>query len=162
MGFLYFIMAAFWCVTWGVVTNIVIHNKGYDDNWFWWGFFFGFIAVIVACTKPQAVYYTSSVDSSMQKRQPQPGEWECAYCGTVNAHFYTTCTSCGLSKTEGIIKAQEEESKKAQEEDMKKARERKAQELTSAQAIKEFKDLLDTGIITQEEFEAKKKELLGL
>lgn len=31
-----------------------------------------------------------------------------------------------------------------------------------AEQIKEFKELLDTGIITQEEFEAKKKQLLGL
>ena len=28
--------------------------------------------------------------------------------------------------------------------------------------IKQFKELLDVGIITQEEFDAKKKELLGL
>lgn len=29
-------------------------------------------------------------------------------------------------------------------------------------AIKEYKELLDEGIITQEEFAAKKKQLLGL
>ena len=33
---------------------------------------------------------------------------------------------------------------------------------TSIEEIKQFKDLLDTGIITQEEFDKKKKELLGL
>ena len=32
----------------------------------------------------------------------------------------------------------------------------------SADEIKKFKDLLDSGIITQEEFDAKKKQLLGL
>lgn len=31
-----------------------------------------------------------------------------------------------------------------------------------AEQIKEYKDLLDSGIITQDEFDAKKKELLGL
>lgn len=37
-----------------------------------------------------------------------------------------------------------------------------APKLSVADELKDFKDLLDKGIITQEEFEAKKKELLGL
>lgn len=36
------------------------------------------------------------------------------------------------------------------------------QEVSAADEIKKFKDLLDSGIITQEEFDAKKKQLLGL
>lgn len=24
---------------WGVVVNKVIENKGYQENWFWWGFY---------------------------------------------------------------------------------------------------------------------------
>lgn len=36
------------------------------------------------------------------------------------------------------------------------------QALSSADELKKFKDLLDSGIITQEEFDAKKKQLLGL
>ncbi len=35
-------------------------------------------------------------------------------------------------------------------------------QLSPAEEIKRFKELLDLGIITQEEFEAKKKQLLGL
>ena len=34
--------------------------------------------------------------------------------------------------------------------------------LSNAEELKKYKDLLDAGIITQEEFEAKKKQLLGL
>ena len=37
-----------------------------------------------------------------------------------------------------------------------------ANNLSSADEIKKFKDLLDSGVITQEEFNAKKKQLLGL
>ncbi|MBR0349272.1 MAG: SHOCT domain-containing protein [Clostridia bacterium] len=33
---------------------------------------------------------------------------------------------------------------------------------TSADELKKFKELLDMGAITQEEFDAKKKQLLGL
>jgi len=36
------------------------------------------------------------------------------------------------------------------------------QELSNADELKKFKDLLDNGVITQEEFDAKKKQLLGL
>lgn len=36
------------------------------------------------------------------------------------------------------------------------------QEQSSADELKKFKDLLDSGVITQEEFDAKKKQLLGL
>lgn len=32
----------------------------------------------------------------------------------------------------------------------------------TAEQLKEFKELLDSGVITQEEFDAKKKQLLGL
>ena len=35
-------------------------------------------------------------------------------------------------------------------------------EKNTAEALKEYKSLLDMGVITQEEFEAKKKQLLGL
>ena len=36
------------------------------------------------------------------------------------------------------------------------------QPVSTADELKKFKELLDMGAITQEEFEAKKKELLGL
>ena len=36
------------------------------------------------------------------------------------------------------------------------------QQLSPAEEIKKFKDLLELGVITQEEFDAKKKQLLGL
>jgi len=39
-------------VAFGCATNQIIKNKGYKENWFWWGFFFSFLAVIVAATKP--------------------------------------------------------------------------------------------------------------
>ena len=36
------------------------------------------------------------------------------------------------------------------------------QQISPAEELKKFKELLDMGVITQEEFDAKKKELLGL
>lgn len=39
----------------GFATNAIIRNKGYQENWFWWGFFFGIIAMLVALSKPEKV-----------------------------------------------------------------------------------------------------------
>ena len=48
----YLIMWAIIGSIFGVATNAIIKNRGYSENWFWWGFFFGFIAMIVALSKP--------------------------------------------------------------------------------------------------------------
>ncbi len=91
---------------WGIVIRKVIENKGYDDNWFWWGFFFGIFALIVAITKPNV-------------QQPS------------------------------------KEQKNAQEE-------QKKSELDDLSLLTKYKEMLDSGIITEEEFNAKKKELLKM
>ena len=44
----------------------------------------------------------------------------------------------------------------------KAIKEEKAQDTNSIEALKKFKELLDMGVITQEEFDAKKKQLLDL
>ena len=85
---------------WGIVTRNIIRNKGYKENWFWWGFFGGLIAVIVALTKPD------------------------------------------ISNRYGSIYVPIDE----ETENLKK--------------IKAYKELLDIGAISTEEFEERKKALL--
>lgn len=51
---IYFVTGIIWCVVWGIVVNKVIENKGYEENWFWWGFFFEVFALIAALAKPYA------------------------------------------------------------------------------------------------------------
>lgn len=91
------------CV-WGWAVNKIVKNRGYDENWFWWGFFFGLIALIVALTKPQNTYgqYKSTV----------------AYEDGANSDKFAE--------------------------------------------VKKYKELMDAGIITEEEFNKKKSEILGL
>ena len=51
----YYIGAFVWAIIWGVVARAVVVNKGYKEKatkYFWLGFFFSFIPVIVAATKP--------------------------------------------------------------------------------------------------------------
>lgn len=93
---------------WGVVVNKVIENKGYYENWFWWGFFFGFFALIVALTKPQKLRtfddsFTVGKDYVFRGFGDQkdsdwiPGGWKCPNCGNVNAGYVGTC-GCGCDK----------------------------------------------------------------
>lgn len=114
--------------------------------------------MIVACAKPQNVNYSSF---SSQPSQPNyneqflaKGGWKCS-CGRVHASYVFSC-SCGMSKSE----VQADELKKKQEEEKRKAE--TMDESSKVSAIKEYKELMDAGIISHEEFEAKKKQLLGL
>lgn len=36
----------------GHLTNVVLRNRGYYDNWFWWGFFCGIAPIIAAFILP--------------------------------------------------------------------------------------------------------------
>ncbi|MBE6973318.1 MAG: SHOCT domain-containing protein [Ruminococcaceae bacterium] len=81
------------------------------------------------------------------------GGWKCS-CGKVQASYVSSC-SCGKSKQEVLYP----QTNKKQEETKKSAN---ANEISNAAAIKEYKELMDAGIISPEEFDAKKKQLLGL
>ena len=114
----YLIMWAIIGSIFGVATNPIIKTRGYSENWFWWGFFFGFIAMIVALSKPanhsQHTYgdtdstapsYTYSDKLSDISKQYQygydrklaPNEWRYQKCGRANANYVGTC-ACGNTK----------------------------------------------------------------
>ena len=67
---------------------------------------------------------------------------------------YTKCQKCGSSDLKDIS----EEEMNAEQTQVQN----NTSSGSSADEIKKFKELLDAGIITQEEFDAKKKQLLGL
>lgn len=157
-------------VIWGIVCNKVIENKGYRENWFWWGFFFEFLAVIVAATKPQVHYSKMENDVDTQygitlssfaeeiraKEYLREGGWKCNSCGTVNPHYKDRC-HCGRTKeyndneTDKKLKKQ---SSSEQNVDIKTESEK-------IQLIKKYKELLDMGRITEEEFNKKKESLIS-
>lgn len=99
------------CV-WGWAVNKIVKNRGYDENWFWWGFFFGLLALIVALTKPQNTY-----------NQYKQASW------SDSATAFTNENEVNNDKFA---------------------------------EVKKYKELMDTGIITEEEFNKKKAEILGL
>ena len=93
-------------IIFGVATDVVIKNKGYYDNWFWWGFFFGTVALIVAWAKPQRITHGTPSrysEAPFYKNTPthdeqllSDGGWACS-CGMVNASYVSTCC-CGKNK----------------------------------------------------------------
>ena len=129
-------------VVWGLVVNKIIQNKGYSENWFWWGFFFGIFALIAALIKPD-------ISQKTTQRPEEQSYWQCKVCGTRNSDYVGTC-KCGNTRANNYSY---EKSKIEQENAA-------ARELNNLNMLNGYKDLLDQGVITQEEFEEKKKHLL--
>lgn len=157
--FVYIVAAVVWGVIWGFATKKVIENKGYYENWFWWGFFFGWIALIVALSKPEYRHesYSGSrpalnVANPSTAKSSSGDEWKCYHCARVNPGYLTTC-NCGLTL---------QMSKRAYREKDERVAEasKKNSEMDNLKLLKEYKDMLDSGIITEEEFAAKKAQLL--
>lgn len=146
MAFLiYFLVLAIRGCIFGVATQRIIDNRGFEENWFWWGFFFGISAMLVAISKPQR--YVPQVLCSEPKDEGilKQGGWKCT-CGRVNPSYTGTC-ACGKRKDEV---ANLKQTHKKTDEDSK------------FDEIKKYKELFDSGIITEEEFNKKKIELLRL
>ena len=145
----------------GVVCVRIAENKGYDDGakWFLYGFFLGILGVLLTCISPDnsKPTYTSSNSDSLLSRAaadtPDPTDWKCEFCGKYNPKYTGTC-SCGKSHVESIKK---HEALKEQANLQAK----KADESSRLDRLKKYKELLDMGAITQEEFDKKKKELLS-
>ena len=54
-GFLFGLAAVVaYRVLFGAAVGRVITGKGYEADWIWWGFFFGFLALLVALAKADA------------------------------------------------------------------------------------------------------------
>lgn len=153
-----------WAILWGFATKIVINKKGYEKNWFWWGFFFGIIAFIVALVKepaPKEIPVSNSQDGTLsrlvaQKRDEdkrKEGYWKCI-CGNLNPPYTGTCV-CGRT-------VQEVRQYMLKKEKEKQEKEKGNREADNIEKLKKYKELLDSGIISQDEFDKKKSELLNL
>lgn len=136
MGPLMFILSIIIRSVLGFISQTINENKGYEGG-FWWGFLLGTIGIIVVALKEEH-YYRPDYNEARPLVK-----WKCEKCGLTN---YTEACSCGNTKTtnDAIIAV--------------KTKKDKEQEVVNA--LKSYKELLDTGIITQEEFDKKKAELL--
>lgn len=150
-------------VIFGVAVNAIIANKGYHENWFVWGFFFGFVALIVALSKPQKPYEPMRENPLLRRSDEQQGvnsgRWKCVFCNSTNANNVTTC-SCGKSREDTQKKIKEAQKGTRPEAEKKDGSSVVQDELHIVEIISQYKSLLDSGAITQEEFDRKKQSLL--
>ena len=157
----YFIAVIVWAFVWGFVTKTVNENKGYEGG-FWWGFWLSWIGLIVVVCKPDNHVRSSSYNqgsSYAASRSSSKDTWRCAKCGTYNVGF-----SCRCGMLRGDSALLEKKQTEAKLEQVKKETEQKSDktEIENIQKLKLYKELLDSGVITQEEFDKKKAELLKL
>lgn len=140
------------CIVFGFVTKQINEAKGYEGG-FAWGFWLGIIGIIVvACRQPnqsnlfkQGSVWNEASRESNAKVILRNGGWQCETCKEINPDYVTTCR-CGTSM---------QQSRRLKTENT-------TPKLTPADEITRYKKLLDDGAITEEEFAAKKKQLLGL
>ena len=164
-------------IIWGALTQKVIKKKGYTGNWFWLGFFFGLIAFIIALAKPDAnnSYHQGSINdysngsgrtsdtdmsghygnrllanaANYQERRISSGNtqkegfWRCL-CKNYNSDNIEICTFCGRKK-DGTFPEKNAVANNSTD---------------NIEKIKKYKELLDIGAITEDEYNEKKKALL--
>ena len=101
----------------------------------------------------------SSYAYSQEANRPESG-WKCV-CGQSNANYIGTC-SCGRSRkdVEKVAAQQASSTEQASAADVQE--DAVLNQLNGIEAIKAYKELLDSGVISQEDFDKKKNELLGI
>lgn len=165
----------------GFICKAIASSRNMDGG-FWWGFWLGIIGIIIVAVRPndsrptysssnsspglsivnnsnspaRSINHSSYYNNMMSDSIPQNG-WRCTQCGKPHYDYETSC-SCGKSKFDvsDILKEKTEEQPKGE------STEKKQSSFSEADEILKFKELLDDGIITQEEFDAKKKKILGI
>lgn len=113
-------------------------------------------------------YYYADL-TAVQFREPgsiTDGYIEFEYPGSrsgTNTNAYTSENSFQFGKTHTMLMREIYEYIDGRIRDAKTAKQQPAvQVYSAAEELKKFKELMDMGIITQEEFDAKKKQILGL
>lgn len=138
----------------GAISKTVNEKNGYFGG-FAWGFWLGIIGIIVVAVRQPPFYHSSEsiiipehgkkLPASAISEEDAPNGWHCR-CGRYNAQYVSSCV-CGISKREAMSPQPE-----VVEPD---------DEMKKIAALKEYQKLLEDGIITQDEFDAKKKAILS-
>ena len=172
--FWYYVLV--YCVIFGFTCCTIEKNKGYRDGvaWFIWGFLFGGFALIAVCAKPV---------NQAEKPKSYVGIPRIFYCPNCNATYggfnveKLVCPHCErpLVPTTFLRKDWNKLSKREKEAYRQQMYTGKYllcdvgipcttvnEPINAANEIKKYKELLDMGAITQEEFDAKKRQLLNL
>lgn len=170
----------------GFITQYVAESKGYDTG-FAWGFWLGVIGLLVVGFRPAiAQQYdpterniAPALSENRSAYAPKPVGWECI-CGSKNPSSVNYCMSCRRSKEEATEErvncphcgAKNRKSnaecfacgksmKKEPVEMSKKDANDAVKSSDYVDVLEKFAKLHDQGILTDEEFQQKKTEILS-
>ena len=162
-------------IFWGSLAQSTSEDKGYHENCFWWGFFFNLIGYIIVCSKPdnKSTYANgenllnsnSGPYRGIGRHDDSDSYWECKKCKRKNAIYVGTC-GCGNTKqnnSSSDFKSNEQTQELAGTNNTRSnsvSGEIIDKEKEIINILKQYKELVDSGAITEEEFQAKKKSLL--
>lgn len=138
----------------GIITSVINKRKGYNGG-FCWGFFLGVIGIFIVTMRnykeDNDIMDRGQIKKENEKFLNERDGWECPCCNRLHGLFETIC-ACGFSMNEEIIN---EENEKNKETFIKAAK-------SEQELISKYKEMLDSGLITEEEFREKKKKILGI
>ena len=152
----------------GIISKSISSNRDMEGG-FLWGFFLGIIGIIVVAVRPK---------DTKNNQKDVPRIFYCNHCKkTYSCESQGSCPDCEnmLIPTEYLLSEWNNFSQEKKEKIKVLFSERKhllnsEKDNQTVEGIKsdlyteitQLKKLFDDGIITQEEFEEKKKQLLGL
>ena len=95
-------------VVWGLVINKIIQNKGYSENWFWWGFFLGLIGLIVVACQPAKEVADGGAGGASRGGASDGG----AYSGAADPNKYEHLAQIADLRKQGVLTDEEFEEEK--------------------------------------------------
>ena len=143
-GTLYFLIGLLTAIVCGFITKHINESKGYKGG-FAWGFWLNVIGIIVVACKSEVRSEPSLYQMAHQyeesRKDNQSKTIQCPFCGASNSRTNSVCFSCfkPLMAEESI----------------------KEKPMEQVEMIKQLAELHSEGILTDEEFETKKAELLA-
>ena len=149
-------------VVYGKATNKVLLYRGYVyDDWFIIAFFFGLVPLLVAMSRPDNnANYIKMIKSQKVETTSPATNWKCKKCKKINPAYTGTC-SCGNTREENDAPLRAiQERREAEARALASEKIRQDAELDNLLTLSAYKDLMDKGVITKEDFEEKRKELL--
>ncbi len=149
-------------IIYGKATNKVLLYRGYVyDDWFIVGFFFGLVPLLVAMSRPDNnANYIKMIKSQKVETVTNATSWKCKKCKKINPAYTGTC-SCGNTREENDapLKALQER-REAEARALANEKIKQDSELDNLLTLSAYKDRMDKGVITKEDFEQRRKELL--
>lgn len=162
----------------GFITKTMNENKGYEGG-FAWGFWLNLIGVIVVACKPDNRQYSQREYQPMYPQAIQPEKtWRCSSCGAENSDKLNYCLRCRSDRN--AVQAEKIQcphcgalNNKAnslcfachnsltEKPEQEKPVQKSIPEQEPLSLIKQLADLHSQGILSDQEFETKKAELLA-